>query len=258
MPRGSTPEREYERIEKIRKSNTGQKRSAEVCKNFSEMNKKRWESKEYKEKLSQTMKETYKNPKLLKRLSDRSKGHSVSKETRDKIGIKAKERFKNPEYRKKCSESAKKRWASSTERKRKSEKMKQWYLENPQIKDKIGDQHRGEKNPWWKGGISFEPYCPKFTLSFKERVRAFFGYRCVECGAHQHTLEKSLSIHHVTFNKETCCDNTIPLFVPLCQSCHTKTNTNRIFWQYWFTEMVNHLYEGKCYLTKEEMVARDQ
>ena len=36
----------------------------------------------------------------------------------------------------------------------------------------------GPNSPRWKGGISFEPYCEKFNEEFKERVRAFFGYRC--------------------------------------------------------------------------------
>ena len=96
MPKASTPEREYERIEKIRKANTGKKRDVKTCKNLSEINRKRWESKEYKEKLSQTMKNTYKNPELRQEIKDRLNGHPVSKETRDKIGAKAKERFKKP------------------------------------------------------------------------------------------------------------------------------------------------------------------
>ena len=132
--------------------------------------------------------------------------------------------------------------------------MKAYYLENPHLKDKIGNEHRGEKSSTWKGGISFEPYCPKFTLSFKERVRASFGYRCVECGSMGG--HKKLHVHHVNFDKQTCCNETIPLFVPLCSSCHSKTLRNRIFWQYWFTEMINHLYGGKCYFSKEEMIAR--
>ena len=41
----------------------------------------------------------------------------------------------------------------------------------------------GEKNSNWNGGTSFEPYCTKFTPEFKERVRAFWGYKCANCGA---------------------------------------------------------------------------
>jgi hypothetical protein len=132
----------------------------------------------------------------------------------------------------------------------------------PETREKIGssrrgiprpkeviDKIRGEKNANWKGGISFEPYCPKFTNEFKERVRTFFGHRCVECGIPQNG--EKLSIHHVNFNKQSCCDNTIPLFVPLCRSCHMKTNRNRPYWEQHFTSMITEKYDGKCYVTKE-------
>lgn len=116
---------------------------------------------------------------------------------------------------------------------------------------------KGEKNPAWKGGISFEPYCPKFTDEFKERVRAFFGYQCQKCGHIWKEGEKKLAVHHVNYRKDACCAmDVIPLFVPLCAGrCHGKTTVNRIFWQYWFTEMVNYIYEGKCYFSREEMIA---
>lgn len=107
----------------------------------------------------------------------------------------------------------------------------------------------GEHSTGWKGGISFEPYCPKFNTAFKERVRSFFNYRCVECGAPQNGSK--LHIHHVNFNKKTCCDDSPPLFVALCHSCHSKTNFNRPFWEFWFTEMILKTYNGKCYDTGE-------
>lgn len=111
-----------------------------------------------------------------------------------------------------------------------------------------GKIRTGEKSTTWKGGISFEPYCPKFNNEFKERVRAFFGYRCVECGSPQNGVK--LPIHHVNFNKNACCDGTLPLFVPLCPSCHSKTNHNRPYWQEHFTQIINETFGGKCYLPK--------
>jgi len=77
------------------------------------------------------------------------------------------------------------------------------------------------KHPRWKGGISFEPYCIKFNNEFKERVREFFGRKCVECGAPENG--KKLCVHHVNFKKDTCCTPEVPrLFVALCTSCHGK------------------------------------
>jgi hypothetical protein len=111
---------------------------------------------------------------------------------------------------------------------------------------------KGEKCPWWKGGISFEPYCPKFNREFKERVRAFFNYTCIGCGKTQTTAGEKLSIHHVGYNKETCCDTSIPLFAPLCRRCHASTNNHREYWEPLLTEKILLEYDGKCYFTKEE------
>ena len=111
---------------------------------------------------------------------------------------------------------------------------------------------KGEKSVHWKGGISFEPYCPKFNKEFKERVRAFFDYKCVECGTPQ--KETKLGVHHVNFDKQSCCNDKVPLFVPLCPSCHTKTIHNREHSEQYFTEIINNYYGGRCYCTKEEMI----
>jgi len=120
-----------------------------------------------------------------------------------------------------------------------------------ETRKRIGDAQRGEKGHNWKGGRSFEPYCPKFNEKFKERIRAFFGYQCIECGTPQNGIR--LHIHHVNFNKKACCDSSIPLFVPLCTSCHGKTNGNRDFWGKHFTEIINTYYQGRCYFTSDEM-----
>lgn len=50
-------------------------------------------------------------------------------------------------------------------------------------------------------------------------------------------------------------EEVIPLFVPLCHSCHGKTQKNRPYWIMHFTNITNQYYGGKCYFTKEEMVA---
>lgn len=112
----------------------------------------------------------------------------------------------------------------------------------------------GENHPNWRGGLSYEPYCQLFNNEFKERVREFFGRRCVECGASENG--KRLSVHHVVYDKEACCNEGEAvenrLFVPLCASCHTRTNHNRDYWQEKFTNLIQEQYGGKCYFTKEE------
>ena len=109
---------------------------------------------------------------------------------------------------------------------------------------------QGPKSYRWKGGASFEPYCQKFNNEFRERVRAYFNYQCVECGTIQ--TERRLEIHHVNSNKQACCDSSTPVFVPLCKSCHGKAGHNTEYWENWFASMITDYYGGKCYFTKEE------
>jgi hypothetical protein len=120
---------------------------------------------------------------------------------------------------------------------------------------KMHEAQKGEKAHAWKGGISYEPYCPKFNKEFKERVRAFFGYKCQICGHVWKEGEHIMAVHHVNYHKNSCCDQNVkPLFVPLCfQPCHTKTNHDREMWQEYFTDIINNEYGGKCYYTFEEM-----
>jgi len=113
----------------------------------------------------------------------------------------------------------------------------------------------GDKHPLWRGGISFGKYCPKFNKTFKERVRAFFNYKCLSCGQEQRDNFKGskLSVHHVHYNKTSCCDPNIPkMFVPLCRSCHTKTNHNREEWRQQFEQLLISEYGGRSYYTQEE------
>lgn len=110
----------------------------------------------------------------------------------------------------------------------------------------------GENSFRWAGGISFEPYCPKFNNEFRERVRAFFGYQCQMPGCNHiwQSGEKRLAVHHINFNKDSCCSSDAPrLFVPLCpHPCHTKTNYNRHHWEELFTKLIADQYNGQCYL----------
>jgi len=183
-----------------------------------------------------------------KKMSNAKKGKHLSEETRIKIS----NANKNPSYEKRLKLSI-----SLSGRRLSQDTIFRMKIahSNPSYdtRVKMGDAHRGNKSSTWNGGISFDPYCPKFTLEFRERVRAWFNFTCVECGTPQLSLNTKLHVHHVNFNKNTCCDGAIHLFVPLCQSCHSKTQKNRDYWKRYFTEIINIFYSGKCYFTKDEM-----
>lgn len=142
------------------------------------------------------------------------------------------------------------------EKMRESQKMK-WQ------DDEFRKDHTGKNHGNYKNGKSFEPYCYLFNSKFKERVRERFNRVCTKCGKTEEEQMNEmqakemvpfrLSIHHVSYNKDTCCDDKTPLFVPLCIGCNTAVNYNRLYWQQYFTELINEQYDGKCFCTKEEM-----
>jgi len=108
---------------------------------------------------------------------------------------------------------------------------------------------------FWYGNVRYYEtlqYCEKFNKEFKERVRAFWNYQCFECGTPQNG--KALSVHHIHYDKKMCCNGSPQDVIPLCPSCHTKTNVSRDYWEQYFTGL---LYawnpNGKCFFTREEM-----
>lgn len=111
----------------------------------------------------------------------------------------------------------------------------------------MGRLYSGENSPNWKGGISFEPYCPKFNRGFKERVRDFWNHECGFCGKSEENNGKKLAVHHVNYDKMVCCNNVAPLFILLCESCHTKTNYNRDYWEEMFTNYIMIWFDGESY-----------
>lgn len=194
---------------------------------------------------------------VIKKIKQSKLGHTVDQLTRDKIAKTIHDKL--PEYRNKLIAT----WNDPEKRKRRLEAMNTLEYKEKisqsvrnRWKDSSGyrDRMSGTNSPNWNGGSSFEPYCFKFNNEFKERVRAFFSYQCLECGTPQNGTK--LGIHHVNFNKQTCCDDSIPLFVPLCQSCHAKTSsankTSRDHWRKYFINVIITYYNGKCYFTKDE------
>lgn len=218
-------------------------------------------------KMREKAKERLKDPNRLKTLIEAGvKGAARAKETqtgnkksdlhKQHLSEAAIKRCSDPGWRQQASENATRRQSDPLVRKRIGDVSRE-HFKDPDFKEKhrkscIG-RNDGEKSHLWKGGISFEPYCPAFNNVFKERVRAFFGYICQECLTPQNG--EKLHVHHVNFNKMSCCDTTKPLFIPLCRSCHSATNHNRDYWEQHFTDMIDGFFQGKCYLSIDEMSA---
>jgi hypothetical protein len=203
----------------------------------------------------------------ISHLGNKSKsGLHLSEETKQKISLAKQGKSRGPhtlETKEKIRKSSFGKHNHSFETRRKISDAKKG-IPNVKLRGKLKSvEHRkklsqsrigkycGNKSPSWKGGISFEPYCSKFTKEFKERVRAFFRDTCVLCGKTKIQCGENLCVHHVNFDKMVCCNDVKPLFVILCRSCHGKTNYKREYYENIFTQMIAEKYDGKCYVTKE-------
>ena len=252
MRKGSHHTEEHRRkMSERMKGNThtlGYHHTENTRKRISTQMKKVCEDPELRKKRSTQMKKVCEDPETRKKMSERMKGNTRAlgyhppQHIRKEMSDRQKKRCEDLELRKKIGEA------------HKGNTYNLGRHPSGETRNKMCEAHKGEKSPMWKGGISFEPYCPKFNNEFKERNRAFFDYICPECLTPQNGVK--LCVHHINFNKMSCCDNTPPLFVPLCKSCHSKTNSNRDYWEAYFTNMIEDYYEGKCYFTPEEMACR--
>jgi len=224
---------------------------------------------EMKNNLSKKLKEYHKNnprtDKTRTKISDGvRKAYLEGKGTKSKnilkiLDIKTKYKQGHPqteESKKKIAETLQGHCVSDVTRMKIGEKAKgrrgYWNgkVFSDEHKRKLGDTKIGDKSPTWRGGVSFEPYCPKFNNEFKKRVRDFFENGCVLCGKTQENNGRKLYVHHVNYDKAVCCNKGKPLFVPLCRNCHAKTNFNREYWEEYFTDLINDKYNGQCYLPK--------
>lgn len=114
---------------------------------------------------------------------------------------------------------------------------------------KLSEGRRLDKHPNWHGGLSFEPYCPKFDETFKRSIRDRFAHRCYVCGIREienltcRGTYRKLAVHHCDYNKNSICNGHDWAFVPLCLRCHQLSNYDRHGWfnkliYYWLN---NHL-----------------
>lgn len=203
-------------------------------------------------------------------------GKTASEETKKKLSI-ARSGDKNPNYGKRHSQETLERISNSIKkkfkqdpscvermkrtktgktldlitRKRMSESHYRRYENTPTLRYKRVEEHYGG---FWYGNVRYydgPQYCEKFNKEFKERVRAYWNYQCFECGTPQNG--RLLGVHHVHYDKKMCCNGSPQDVVPLCASCHSKTNKNRDYWEDHFTELL-YAYnpDGKCFFTKEE------
>ena len=79
-------------------------------------------------------------------------------------------------------------------------------------------------------GIRKRGYCVKWTEELREEIRDEFDRKCFICGKSEEENGRKLSVHHTNYDRNCMCGNAECRFVPLCASCHGKTNYNRFYW----------------------------
>lgn len=173
--------------------------------------------------------------------SEANLGKRRSDEQKHRLSEIGKIRFagiKNPMYGKVHSEDTKRKIGAKSALRKGPLNAMTGKKHTPETIRKMKENHAdlsGCKNPRWLGGKSFEPYCDKFTKSLKEQVRDNFNRMCIICGESENG--EKLSVHHIDYSKLQGCRGQRWALVPICRTCHSKTNHNR--W-YWFNLLINY------------------
>lgn len=215
------------------------------------------ETKEYLSLLNKGKKVGPRSEETKKRMSiaGKNKHTVISEEERKRRSefMKGKIGPLNPSYgtkrtlesRKLMSEKAKARCTPEWRELNKIRNKNRW------LDEEYRKSHSGVNHPGWKGGVTYEPYCPMFNNKFKEYIREKFNRICFCCGNHENDnitssgIHQKLSVHHIDYDKVDICNGKSWPFVPLCIICHNKTN-NGFRW-YWFNLLINY------WLTNEEI-----
>jgi len=132
----------------------------------------------------------------------------------------------------------------SDEVKKRISEAKKGYCPSEYARRKVSEANTGPGNGNWRGGKSYEPYCPAFTEKLKEEVRAAFQRKCYVCHTPEVVNARKLSVHHVDYQKSQGCRGQRWSLIPLCNSCHSKTNRDRWYWfallrDYWIYEHID-------------------
>lgn len=103
-------------------------------------------------------------------------------------------------------------------------------------------KHTGPGNPCWKGGVSYEPYCPVWKdKEYKESIKQRDGYKCLNpyCNSEN---PHDLNIHHINYNKKFCGPENL---ITVCRSCNVAANKNREWHEAWYKAILYRRYKYK-------------
>jgi len=94
----------------------------------------------------------------------------------------------------------------------------------------------GPEHIFWKGGIANTPYPFEFNKDLKLYIKGIYGFTCQLC-----RKETKLTVHHIDYDKNNLKLNNL---IPLCRSCHGKTNCYRDYWKVYLKNFV--VFDENC------------
>jgi len=95
-----------------------------------------------------------------------------------------------------------------------------------------------DKNPNWKGGISFEPYCQIWAdKEYKESIKQRDGNICLNPACDR--TNTTICIHHIDYIKKNCQPSNL---ITLCNSCNSKANKDRKWHKAWYSTIIKRRY----------------
>ena len=92
----------------------------------------------------------------------------------------------------------------------------------------------------WKGGISYEPYCPIWKdKTYKKDIRERDGNKCLNPYCSKNNSR--LTIHHIDYNKKNCSPSNL---ITVCSSCNSRANTDRDWHTTWYQALMYMRYNN--------------
>lgn len=163
--------------------------------------------------------------KIANKLTERQKGKTWEELWGEETAKKVKEKLKyirkdiKPMLGKKHSEKTKKLFSEQ----RKGNKNTLGRKLSDNHKEKLSEAFSMERNPAWKGGVSFEPYPPQFNDKLKDLIRERDSFVCQLCVKKQSECGEKLSVHHMDLNKDNI---SLSNLISLCRNCHSKVHAH--------------------------------
>lgn len=93
----------------------------------------------------------------------------------------------------------------------------------------------GEGNPNWKGGKSFENYCPIwYNKDYKTDIKNRDNNICQN--PYCFNIDSVLHIHHIDYDKKNCHPSNL---ITICRTCNARANKDRDWHKEWYQTIMS-------------------